>query len=337
VLQLTCFGAILVLDESRREANRIDCCPCVQVEPTALDQRKAARASAAAAEQHHSNGKPNGNGNGSAAHANGARPNGADHKVEAEEEEGAGVTPLVAGGGGIADAEVPALSAGEDGVWQNENARVSEGCLRHVFREYYAPFLLHRSTKIIVVCAGESEREATAVCSDLGGVVWCGGVVALALAFAHGQSVLFIGLVLASLSFSVHDVQMGLDQRTALPRDSYLQSYFDDLTNFFRISAPVYFVVDSRQDAYSYTNWALPENQQRVCGGYACSAHSLMSYVSVEARNRNQSFIYSSASSWIDDYITWVIDPSGSRTSCPPPPLAYVFVCCVGVEEWSEQ
>ena len=36
----------------------------------------------------------------------------------------------------------------------------------------------------------------------------------------------------------------GLDQRIALPRDSYLQGYFDDLYDKLRVGPPLYFVVE---------------------------------------------------------------------------------------------
>lgn len=35
----------------------------------------------------------------------------------------------------------------------------------------------------------------------------------------------------------------GLEQQVALPRDSYLQSYFEDVTTVLRVGPPLFFVV----------------------------------------------------------------------------------------------
>lgn len=45
-------------------------------------------------------------------------------------------------------------------------------------------------------------------------------------------------------------VEVGLDQRVAVPRDSYLVDYFNDVSNTFRVGPPVYFVVED----YDYAN-----------------------------------------------------------------------------------
>lgn len=42
---------------------------------------------------------------------------------------------------------------------------------------------------------------------------------------------------------------IGLSQSIALPKDSYLQDYFDDMSKYSHTSSPVYFVI---KDSYVY-------------------------------------------------------------------------------------
>lgn len=44
---------------------------------------------------------------------------------------------------------------------------------------------------------------------------------------------------------------IGLSQSIALPKDSYLQDYFDDISKYLRTGPPVYFVI---RDGYNYTD-----------------------------------------------------------------------------------
>jgi Niemann-Pick C1 protein len=52
----------------------------------------------------------------------------------------------------------------------------------------------------------------------------------------------FLGLFAIGLSLAPQ-LPLGLDQRIALPSDSYLVQYFNDLDQYFNIGPPVYFVV----------------------------------------------------------------------------------------------
>lgn len=51
---------------------------------------------------------------------------------------------------------------------------------------------------------------------------------------------------------------IGLSQSIALPKDSYLQDYFDDLNEYLHTGPPVYFVI---KDGYDYT---IKSNQAKV-------------------------------------------------------------------------
>lgn len=55
-----------------------------------------------------------------------------------------------------------------------------------------------------------------------------------------------LGIFLATLSISfvgMFYMERGLDQKIALPTDSYLIPYFDDLANYLMVGPPLFFVV----------------------------------------------------------------------------------------------
>ncbi|XP_067879396.1 LOW QUALITY PROTEIN: NPC1-like intracellular cholesterol transporter 1 [Heterodontus francisci] len=79
-----------------------------------------------------------------------------------------------------------------------------EGLLLPFMRGYYAPFLLHSVTRIIVL-------------------------------------ILFLFMFCAGI-FLIFKVQVGLDQELSLPTDSYMLDYFAALNKYFEVGVPVYFV-----------------------------------------------------------------------------------------------
>ncbi|XP_078421849.1 NPC1-like intracellular cholesterol transporter 1 [Cetorhinus maximus] len=80
----------------------------------------------------------------------------------------------------------------------------NEGILLPFMREYYAPFLLHSVTRIIVI-------------------------------------ILFLFMLCAGIFLMLH-VRVGLDQELALPTDSYMLKYFAALNKYFEVGVPIYFV-----------------------------------------------------------------------------------------------
>uniref|UniRef100_A0A3P8VJM5 NPC1 like intracellular cholesterol transporter 1 n=1 Tax=Cynoglossus semilaevis TaxID=244447 RepID=A0A3P8VJM5_CYNSE len=86
----------------------------------------------------------------------------------------------------------------------------SEGFLLPFMRKYYAPVLLHRYTRILVMLA-------------------------------------FIFMFCASI-FLIFNVKVGLDQELAMPQDSYMLDYFKYLYKYFEVGAPVYFVTKRGYD-----------------------------------------------------------------------------------------
>ncbi|KAI9800912.1 MAG: hypothetical protein M1833_003049 [Piccolia ochrophora] len=137
-----------------------------------------------------------------------------------------------------------------------------ESPLQTFIRKSYAPTLLNRKVKVGVVVG-------------------------------------FLGLLTAGIAL-IPKVQLGLDQRIALPGDSYLITYFDDLSQYFGAGPPVYFVI--RQ-----LNVTQREHQQQLCGRFStCQPYSLANVIEQERKRPEVSHIADPPASWIDDLMLWL-------------------------------
>jgi Niemann-Pick C1 protein len=98
------------------------------------------------------------------------------------------------------------------------------------------------------------------------------------------------------------------DQKLALPSESYLVTYFENMEKYLDIGPPVYFV--SRD-----TDVTVREGQQHLCGRFTtCEDTSVANILESERQQRrNSSFIAEPTASWIDDFLQW-LDPS--KESC---------------------
>uniref|UniRef100_A0A673KAM8 Niemann-Pick C1 protein-like n=1 Tax=Sinocyclocheilus rhinocerous TaxID=307959 RepID=A0A673KAM8_9TELE len=129
----------------------------------------------------------------------------------------------------------------------------SEGCLFRFFKKIYAPFILKGWVRPLVVAV-------------------------------------FVGMLSFSIAV-VNKVEIGLDQRLAMPDDSYVLDYFGNLSEYLHTGPPVYFVVEDGHD------YKAPEGQNAVCGGVGCNSNSLVQQIYT---------ISNVPSSWLDDYFDWV-------------------------------
>ncbi|KAI6164934.1 patched family-domain-containing protein [Pisolithus thermaeus] len=104
---------------------------------------------------------------------------------------------------------------------------------------------------------------------------------------------------------------LGLDQRLALPSESYLNDYFDCLEVYLDIGPPVYFVVHD-------TDVTQRPNQQRLCGRFTtCDDTSVANVLEAERKRPDSSFISQPTASWIDDFLKWLDPTYGNVLSCP--------------------
>ena len=110
------------------------------------------------------------------------------------------------------------------------------------------------------------------------------------------------------LFFYTYNKQAPQDQRLALPSDSYLISYFDNLDAYLDIGPPVYFVakdIDVTQR----------QGQQTLCGRFTtCLDTSVPNRLEGERKRAESSFISEPTASWIDDFLGW-LDP-GKEECC---------------------
>ncbi|CAM1505688.1 Fc.00g113250.m01.CDS01 [Cosmosporella sp. VM-42] len=114
-----------------------------------------------------------------------------------------------------------------------------------------------------------------------------------------GVITIFLGLFAAGLAL-LPKMQLGLDQRLAIPDGSYLIPYFNDLYDYLEIGPPVYFVTRG-------VDVSKREQQQEVCSRFTtCQDLSLTNTLELERQRPNISYISAPTASWIDDFFLWL-------------------------------
>ncbi|XP_042511025.1 NPC intracellular cholesterol transporter 1-like isoform X2 [Macadamia integrifolia] len=155
------------------------------------------------------------------------------------------------------------------------------GMLTRYMKEFHAPILGLRGVKIVVICV-------------------------------------FFGLTLASIALCTR-VETGLEQKIVLPRDSYLQGYFNNISDYLRVGPPLYFVVKN----YNYSSYSRHTNQ--LCSISQCDSNSLLNEIARASLVPESSYIAKPAASWLDDFLVW-LSPEAfgccrkytNGTYCPP-------------------
>lgn len=142
-----------------------------------------------------------------------------------------------------------------------------EGLLLRFFRKIYVPFLLHRFIRPVVM-------------------------------------LLFLTLFGANL-YLMCNINVGLDQELALPKDSYLIDYFLFLNRYLEVGPPVYFVTTSG------FNFSSEAGMNATCSSAGCKSFSLTQKIQYASEFPDQSYVAIAASSWVDDFIDW-LTPSSS-------------------------
>ncbi|KAK0641272.1 patched family-domain-containing protein [Cercophora newfieldiana] len=139
-----------------------------------------------------------------------------------------------------------------------------ESWLQQFIHKTYAPWLLGKKTKAVVV-------------------------------------MVFLGIFAAGVAL-IPEIELGLDQRVAIPDDSYLIPYFNDLYDYFDAGPPVYFVTRE-------FNGTQRKQQEEVCARYtSCEQMSLTNILEQERKRADVSYISSPTASWLDDFFQW-LDP----------------------------
>ncbi|KAF7810729.1 NPC intracellular cholesterol transporter 1-like [Senna tora] len=97
---------------------------------------------------------------------------------------------------------------------------------------------------------------------------------------------IFVAFTLASIALCPR-IERGLEQKIVLPRDSYLQGYFNNISEYLRVGPPLYFVVKD----YNYRSLLMLPYTLQI------SRASLV---------QESSYIAKPAASWLDDFLVWI-------------------------------
>ncbi|KAG6712155.1 hypothetical protein I3842_05G089900 [Carya illinoinensis] len=114
-----------------------------------------------------------------------------------------------------------------------------------------------------------------------------------------GVIAIFFGFTLASIALCTR-IQPGLEQQIVLPRDSYLQGYFSNVSEYLRIGPPLYFVVKD----YNYSLESRHTNL--LCSISQCDSNSLLNEISKASLAPESTYIAKPAASWLDDFLVWL-------------------------------
>ncbi|KAK4351829.1 hypothetical protein RND71_027347 [Anisodus tanguticus] len=175
------------------------------------------------------------------------------------------------------------------------NQQRKPGLLVRYMKDIHAPILSLWGVKLVVIC------------------------VFAAFALAS----IFDLLMLISFKALCTRIEPGLEQQIVLPRDSYLQGYFNNISEYLRIGPPLYFVVKN----YNFSSESRQTNQ--LCSISQCNSDSLLNEVKLLFLLKNHvinmllslvkqslpiaraslipesSYIAKPAASWLDDFLVW--------------------------------
>ncbi|KAL1596896.1 niemann-Pick type C-related protein 1 [Nothophoma quercina] len=149
-----------------------------------------------------------------------------------------------------------------DPGYHNGAGAGEEGALQRFIRKTYAPAILGKKTKVVILA-------------------------------------IFFGIFTAGVAL-FPAVELGLDQRIAMPSDSYLIPYFNDLYDYLDVGPPVYFVTKE-------LNITERKPQKELCGRFStCDQGSLANIVEAERKRPEVSYLAAPAASWLDDFLLWL-------------------------------
>ncbi|EPZ34489.1 Patched domain-containing protein [Rozella allomycis CSF55] len=116
--------------------------------------------------------------------------------------------------------------------------------------------------------------------------------------------VLFTTTFFASL-YGLFNIQIGLDQKVALPSDSYLVEYFRNVENHLMIGPPLYFVVRGLNITDQQGQYIISSKFWKDANIYSLNA------IIETNRQVSDTMIATPVSNWLDDYFVWLSNPDG--------------------------
>ncbi|XP_028655809.2 NPC1-like intracellular cholesterol transporter 1 [Erpetoichthys calabaricus] len=162
---------------------------------------------------------------------------------------------------------------------KTKQKKKNEGFLMPFMKKYYAPFLLNNCTRIFVM-------------------------------------IIFLFMFCAAFVL-MFKVRVGLDQELAMPKDSYMLTYFEYLYKYFEVGVPTYFVTTGGY------NFSTLQGMNGVCASVGCDNNSLVQKIQYATDYPELSYLKIPANSWVDDFIDWLNPLNGccrltsNGTFCP--------------------
>uniref|UniRef100_A0A8C6X6Y4 NPC1 like intracellular cholesterol transporter 1 n=1 Tax=Naja naja TaxID=35670 RepID=A0A8C6X6Y4_NAJNA len=110
---------------------------------------------------------------------------------------------------------------------------------------------------------------------------------------------LFTLLFCAGIYLTFH-IDVGLEQELAVPKDSYMVTFFQFFNRYFMVGAPTFFVATG---GYNYNS--VP-GMNSICSSSGCNNNSMMQTIQMATKFPEKYYLAIPATSWVDDFIDWL-------------------------------
>uniref|UniRef100_A0A8C5WR56 NPC1 like intracellular cholesterol transporter 1 n=1 Tax=Laticauda laticaudata TaxID=8630 RepID=A0A8C5WR56_LATLA len=110
---------------------------------------------------------------------------------------------------------------------------------------------------------------------------------------------LFTLLFCAGIYLTFH-IDVGLEQELAVPKDSYMVSFFQFFNRYFMVGAPTFFV------ATGGFNYNSVPGMNSICSSSGCNSNSMMQTIQMATKFPEKYYLAIPATSWVDDFIDWL-------------------------------
>jgi Niemann-Pick C1 protein len=147
-----------------------------------------------------------------------------------------------------------------------KNTKPVEGVLYRVFEHFYAPFLLSKWVRPVIM-------------------------------------IMFFGAACSSIAV-VPRIGIGLDQELSMPEDSFVLKFFVYMKDYLSVGPPVYFVVNNTAGHMDLANHS--DQNLLCMSLAGCAEDSLGGQVNSWSLQPDKSYIATAPMNWVDDYVTWV-------------------------------
>eukprot|EP01025_Chloroclados_australasicus_P021691 TRINITY_DN22731_c0_g3_i2.p1 TRINITY_DN22731_c0_g3~~TRINITY_DN22731_c0_g3_i2.p1 ORF type:complete len:1302 (+),score=118.69 TRINITY_DN22731_c0_g3_i2:136-4041(+) len=109
----------------------------------------------------------------------------------------------------------------------------------------------------------------------------------------------FAALLLFSIS-RLPLISVGLSQNVAIPRNSYLQGYFNDIFEYLRVGPPLFFVVEDLNLSPD------SDDISKVCQDKDSYSNSVLNQISLASQSPGTTYIATKSNSWLDEFMPWL-------------------------------